>query len=178
MILDPLSAHANAFDNEILCHDVDNILNMSSARHLFNAEERSNLRDLLKSSNVEAIDEIVASKAAIEITINPEARVSVRRTSAHLPLFACNVGEPLLIRVINQGRVSSNLNMRLLEDVGRKTATLEPIKPRLSGGEVEYRLLVMTVSTVHPIDLTLVADAGPGTDDLALRSQLPLIVKC
>jgi hypothetical protein len=178
MIIEALTASANAFDNQILCRDIDNILKMNSAQHLFNVEERSKLRNLLKATNVEGIDRIVAPKAAIEITINPEARVSVRRTSARLPLFACNVGEPLLVRIVNQGRVSSGLNLRPLEDVGAKMVILEPIKPRLSGAGVEYRLLMMTVNTVRPIELTLVADAGPGTDDLGFRSQLPLIVKC
>ena len=36
----------------------------------------------------------------------------------------------------------------------------------------------MTVRTVRPVDLTLVADAGPSTNDLGLRSQLSLVVKC
>jgi hypothetical protein len=178
MILDPFAARANAFDNERLCHDIDEILKTSSAQHLFNVEELSNLRDLLKSSDVEAIDRIAATRTAIEITINPEARISVRRASAHLPVFACNIGEPLLIRVINQGHVSSNLNIGLLEDMGRKAAVLEPLKPHLAGAEVEYRLLIMTINAVRPIELTLVADVGPSTYDLALRSQLPLIVKC
>jgi hypothetical protein len=178
IILEPVTSLANAFDDSVLLRDVANILTVNSSKRLFTSEDLSTLRNLLKASDVEGVDHIIAQKALIEVTINPEARVSVRRTAAPVPLFACGTAEPLLIRIVNQGRVSSNFNIRLLQETDANMVVLQPITPHLAGATVEYRSLIMTVGTVRPVDLTLVADAGPGTDDLGLRSQLPLIVKC
>jgi hypothetical protein len=178
IILEPVTSLANAFDDSVLLRDVANVLTVNSSKRLFTSEDLSTLRNLLKASDVKGVDHIVAPKALIEVTINPEARVSVRRIAAPLPLFACGTAEPLLIRIVNQGRVTSNFNIRLLQETDANMVVLQPITPHLAGATVEYRSLIMTVGTVRPVDLTLVADAGPGTDDLGLRSQLPLIVKC
>ena len=138
----------------------------------------STLRSLLKAGDVRGVDFIVAQKAFLEVTINPEVRVSVRRTAVPLPLFACGTAEPLLVRIINEGHVTSSFKIRLRQDPDANMVMLGRLTPHLAGAKVEYRLLTMTVATVRPVDLTLIADAGPGTDDLGLRSQLSMIVKC
>jgi len=178
MILQPRSSFANAFDASVLLRDVGNILTDNSSKRLFIPEDLSTLRNLLKASDVRGVDHIVAQKAFIEVTINPEARVSVRRTAAPLPLFACGTAEPLLVRIVNEGHVTSSFNIRLRQDTDANMVMLGRLTPHLAGATVEYRLLTMTVGTVRPVDLTLIADAGPGTDDLGLRSQLSMIVKC
>jgi hypothetical protein len=177
-ILQPLTSLANTFDDSVLLRNVSHILMVNPSKRLFVPEQLSTLRSLLKARDVKGVDHIVAQKALIEVTINPEARVSVRRTEAPLPLFACGTAEPLLVRIVNQGRVTSNFNIRLLQETDASLVVLQPITQHLAGATVEYRLLTMTVGTVRPYDLTLIADAGPGTNDLGLRSQLSLIVKC
>jgi hypothetical protein len=177
-ILQPLTSLANTFDDSVLLRDVSHILMVNPSKRLFAPEQLSTLRSLLNARDVKGVDHLVAQKALIEVTINPEARVSVRRTEAPLPLFACGTPEPLLVRIVNQGRVTSNFNIRLLQETDASMVVLQPITQHLAGATVEYRLLTMTVSTVRPYDLTLIADAGPGTNDLGLRSQLSLIVKC
>jgi hypothetical protein len=178
LILQPLTSFANALDDRVLLGDVGNILMVSSSKRIFIPEELSRLRNLLKAGDVRGVDRIAAQKAFIEVTINPEARVSVKRTAASLPFFACGTAEPLLVRIVNEGRVTSSLNLRLRQEADANMVVLGRLTPHLAGAAVEYRLVTMTVDTVRPVDLTLIADAGPGTDDLGLRSQLSIIVKC
>jgi hypothetical protein len=178
IILRPLTSFANVFDDSVLLRNVGNLLTDNSSKRLFIQEDLSTLRNLLKAGDVRGVDHIVAQKAFMEVTINPEARVSVRRTAAPLPLFGCGTAEPLLVRIVNEGHVTSSLNIRLRQDTDANVVMLGRLTPRLAGAKVEYRLLTMTVATVRPVDLTLIADAGPGTDDLSLRSQLSMIVKC
>src|SRR5438552_1316810 len=108
IILEPITSLANAFDDSVLLRDIANVVMVKSSKRLFISEDLSTLRNLLKASDITGADHIVAQKALIEVTINPEARVSVRRTTAPLPLFACGTAEPLLVRIVNQGRVTSN----------------------------------------------------------------------
>ena len=178
LILQPLPSFANALDDSVLLRDIGNLLTDNSSKRLFTPEDLSALRSLLKAGDVRGMDHIVTQKALLEVTINPEARVSVRRTAAPLPLFACGTAEPLLVRIVNEGRVTSSFNIRLRQDTDANMVMLGRLTPHLAGAKVEYRLLTMTVATVRPVDLTLIADAGPGTDDLGLRSQLSMIVKC
>ena len=179
LILQPPTSLANPFDDIVLLRNVGYIVMGNSSKRLFAPEELLTMRSLLKASDVKGVDRMVAQKALIEVTINPEARVSVRRTAAPLPSFSCGEAEPLLVRIVNQGRVTSDFNIRSLqEETDTSMVVLQPITPHLAGATVEYRLLTMTVSSVRPVDLTLVADAGAGTNDLGLRSQLSLIVKC
>ena len=84
----------------------------------------------------------------------------------------------MLIRIVNQGHVTSGLNVRLLGEATATAASLHSVEPHLAGASVEYRLLILTVNSVRPIDLTLVVDAGRGTEDLAFRSHLPMLVQC
>ena len=173
------TAHGSSFDDEALRRDATNLLAADAARRIFGREEEATPRILLEHpATVEGVERLLATRASIEVTINPEARVSVARTAASLPQFTCGNTTPWLVRIVNQGRVTSVLNVRLLGEVPAKIVSLEPVAPRLAGARLEYRLLMITVTTVRPIDVTLVVDAGPGTDDLGLRSQLPVLVQC
>jgi hypothetical protein len=172
------TAHGQSFDDEALRRDAGRLLTMDAARRLFNTEEVVTLRTLLQSASLETVERLMASKASIQVTINPEARVSVSRTPAALPLFTCGTAEPLLVRIVNQGRVSSVLSIRLVGEVAAGIVSLAPTAPRLAGASVEYRVLMITLNTVSLIEFTLVVDAGPGTEDLGLRSQLPVLAQC
>jgi hypothetical protein len=178
IMLQPPTSFANALDDSVLLRDIGNLLTDNSSKRLFTPKDLSALHSLLKAGDVRGVDQIVAQKAFIEVTINPEARVSVRRTAAPLPLFACGTAEPLLVRIVNEGHVTSSVNIRLRQEINANMVMLGRLTPRLTGATVEYRSLMMTVGTIRPVDLTLIADAGPGTDDLGLRSQLSMIVKC
>jgi hypothetical protein len=70
------------------------------------------------------------------------------------------------------------LNAQLLGESATGKVCLGHISPRLSGASVEYRLLMLELSSLHPLDLSIVIDAGPGTVDLSLRSQFSLVLRC
>jgi hypothetical protein len=172
------SARGQSIDDEALRRDARRLLTMDLVARLFDAKDRAALSAALQAPNNDGVDQILATHAAIEVTINPEARVSVIRASASLPRFACGIAEPLLIRILNQGRVTSVLNVHLLGEATAPAASLNPVTPHLAGASVEYRLLILTVKSVRPIDLTLGVDAGPGTGDLAFRSHLSMLLQC
>jgi hypothetical protein len=173
-----VSSHGQSFDEQSLKHDAEDLLAVDASRRIFSTEELANLKLILKLNRTEGIDQLAASKATIEVMINPEARVSVSRTRAQLPSFTCGVAEPLLVRIVNLGHVSSTLNAQLLGGSATGKVSLGHISPHLSGAGVEYRLLMLKLNSLQPIDLSIVMDAGPGTDDLSLRSQISLLLRC
>jgi hypothetical protein len=172
------SSHGQSFDEQSLRHDVENLLAVDASRRIFSTEELAKLKAILKLKQTEGIDRLAASKATIEVTINPEARVGASRTGARLPSFICGVAEPLLVRIVNLGHVSSLLNAQLLGESAVGRASLGQISPHLSGASVEYRLVMLKLSSLQPLDLSIAIDAGPGTDDLSLRSQFSLLLRC
>jgi hypothetical protein len=172
------SSRGQSFDEQSLKHDAENLLAADASRRIFSTAELANLQSILKLKRTEGIDRLAASKAAIEVTINPEARVSAGQTGARLPSFTCGIEEPLLIRIVNSGHVSSVLNAHLLGESTPGKVSLGPISPHLSGASVEYRLLMLTLNSLQPLDLSIAIDAGPGTDDLSLRSQFSLLLRC
>lgn len=172
------SSYGQSFDEQSLKHDAENLLASDASRRIFSTAELANLQSILKHKLTEGIDRLAASKATIEVTINPEARVSASRTGARLPSFTCGIAEPLLIRIVNAGHVSSVLNAHLLEESTPGKVSVGPISPHLSGASVEYRLLMLTINSLQPRDLSISIDAGAGTDDLSLRSQFSLLLRC
>ena len=173
-----VSSHGQSFDEQSLKHDAANLLAVDASRRMFSTEEIANLQSNLKLNQTEEVDRLIASKATIEVTINPEARVSASRTGARLPSFTCGVAEPLLVRIVNLGHVSSVLNAQLVGGSVTGKVSLGQISPHLSGASVEYRLVMLRLSSLQPLDLSIAIDAGPGTDDLSLRSQFSLLLRC
>ena len=171
------SARAETFNHEVLLHDARALLASAAAR-LFTVEEIAGLRRLSdENDDASRLDRLLTTRAPLQVTINPEARVSVVRTTAPPPRMTCGGAAPWLVRIVNQGRVGSALNATLVGDVAGPVRLQQTIE-RLAGAAVEYRVLTMTVATTKPIDVTLAFDVGRGTDDLALRSQLSLLVRC
>jgi hypothetical protein len=173
-----VSSYGQSFDQQSLKHDAEDLLALDASRRIFNAEELAKLKAILKLNRTEGVDRLAASKATIEVTINPEARVSVSRTGVQLPPFTCGVAEPLLVRIVNLGHVSSVLNAQLVGGSATGKVSLGQISPHLSGASVEYRLMMLRLSSLQPLDLSIAIDAGPGTDDLSLRSQFSLLLRC
>jgi hypothetical protein len=173
-----VSSHGQSFDEQSLKHDAEDLLAVDASRRIFSTEELAKLKAIVNLNQAEGIDRIAASKATIEVTINPEARVSVSRTGVKFSPFTCGIAEPLLVRIVNLGHVSSTLNAQLLGDSATRKVSLGHISPHLSGAGVEYRLLMLKINSLQPSDLTIVIDAGPGTDDLSLRSQFSSVLRC
>lgn len=145
------------------------------AAQLFTPAEIATLQQMIgQPSSDGAINQLLEKKAAIEVTINPEARISIKRTPAPLTMPPCGKSGVWLIRIVNQGFVTAGLNVRTIES----SVSLEPAAPPLSGGAVEYRLLRYTMSEIHQSDITLTVDAGSATSDIGGRAILPLLLQC
>ena len=86
-----VNSYGQSFDEQSLKHDAANLLAVDASRRMFSTEEIANLQSNLKLNQTEEVDRLIASKATIEVTINPEARVSASRTGARLPSFTCGV---------------------------------------------------------------------------------------
>ena len=121
-----------------------------------------------------AIAHLSANEAVIEVTINPEARVSIKRTDAPLPTPQCGQSGAWIIRIVNQGFVTAGLTFHASTD----SIKLEPVTPRLTGNEVEYRWLHFVMMEERLVDMTLTVDAGRATSDIGGRAQLPLLLLC
>jgi hypothetical protein len=52
-------------------HDAENLLASDASRRIFSTAELANLQSILKHERTEGIDRLAASKATIEVTINP-----------------------------------------------------------------------------------------------------------
>ena len=122
----------------------------------------------------DAINQLHEKEAAIEVTINPEARVSIKRTNAPLTMPQCGKSGAWLVRVINQGFVTAGLNFR----TAASSISLETVLPRLTGAVVEYRLLHFMMNETHQMEITLAVDAGSATSDIGGRAILPLLLQC
>ena len=145
--LGAVSSHGQSFDEQSLKRDTENLLAVEASRRIFSTEDIANLKSNLKLDQTAEIDRLVASKATIDVTINPEARVSATRTEVQLPTFTCGIAEPLLIRIVNSGHVGSVLNAQLLRESVTRKVSLGHISPHLSGASVEYRLLMLKLNS-------------------------------
>ncbi|MGH8236160.1 MAG: hypothetical protein ACREXP_03955 [Steroidobacteraceae bacterium] len=85
-----------------------------------------------------------SSDAPIQITINPEARVSVARGGALPPAVACWDAMELAVRIVNHGFVTASLQASLVGSVPNGVAlefSAEPLKgtPGAPGNVAEGR---------------------------------------
>lgn len=169
---------ADDFDVDALRDNARDIATDNAAQQLFTPAELTQLRALVDNeADINDIDQLLQTKAPIEISINPEARVSVKRTAAMVPDLSCDKPSPWLVRVVNQGFVTSSLNVFTDDQSIEKLAAIEIGKKRLTGSAVEYRILSMKLSS-QPVGATLRFNAGNDTYDLGNRSRLSLLLRC
>ncbi|MFO1095487.1 MAG: CehA/McbA family metallohydrolase [Planctomycetaceae bacterium] len=142
----------------------------------------------------------------VEVTINPESRVSAKEGPAKRELTQQG-WRTFLVKVINEAGVTAPLRIdspqadpvyqqgkgsreRLPTDQKLVTSaesaqrfldiapvTKQPLKPELSGLNVEYRLVQLYSRDAGPREATLAFDVGQGTQDLGFRSEVPLLFK-
>jgi hypothetical protein len=172
-------AHAAGIANQALCRDAQSLINDATAAQLFTPGEIATLQEMTSQSSCDNdIDQLLQKKAVIEVTINPEARVSIGRTQVPLTMPQCEKSAVWLIRIVNQGFVSARLNFRILAAPPANLVILEPVTPRLTGAAVEYRALHFRVNETRQMDITLGVDAGPATSDIGERARLPVLLQC
>jgi hypothetical protein len=113
----------------------------------------------------------VDPEAAITVTINPEARVSVERGPPPRPVD-CGAATRLPVRVLNEGRVTAPLRASLVS--GDVAMAFEAIP--LSGLAEERRTLEITVTGPDPADVTLAFSVSRDPGDGGARAHL--LIRC
>jgi len=177
--------------------------------------DKSKLRKALhaegSSAEQSAVDEIVnvlSAHVLIEVELNPEMRLAVRK-GAVVPELYQGGWRTFLIKVLNRATVTPVLKIRSPEGtpVGRRsslaitgvhdftngavdeveaqarwiainTFDAPPMTASLSGLELEYRILQLYSRDSGAREATLQADTGYGEQDLGYRSSLPVLFHC
>jgi hypothetical protein len=113
----------------------------------------------------------------IKITINPETRVSVTLSGALPPPAPCGTAADLLVRVVNQGFITGQLEAELTGDMpDGVTLGFQPAP--LKGVAEELRKLHITLMNPGPTDLSLVFRAKNEIPDLGGRDRVHFLMDC
>ena len=160
------------------------------------------------STSQSIIESELASRVLVNVTINPETRVSVSAGSAPRDLLQGG-WRSFLIRVQNEAAATTPLRITSLEagPVGRRSSLAitgvhdftngavdivesrrrwlaitnfdsPPLTPTLSGLPLEYRIVQLYSRDFGMREANLQADAGFGEQDLGFRSTLPILFRC
>ncbi len=160
------------------------------------------------SDSQQIIEAELSSQVLLNVTINPETRVSVSPGSAS-PELLQGGWRPFLIRVRNEAGVTALLRITSPEagPMGRRSSLAitgvhdvtngavdavesqrrwlsitnfdaPPLTPTLSGLPLEYRIVQLYSRDSGMREAKLEADAGFGEQDLGFRSTLPILFRC
>lgn len=124
-----------------------------------------------------AMPEMSVQRAPIEISINPEARVSVA-LGARMP--AHNVcGRPIVlpVRVVNDSFITASLEARLVGNVP-SGVTVDFHPAPLSGQSEERRQITITLAKPGTKDLTISFKAHNDIRDLGGRDRVHFLMSC
>jgi hypothetical protein len=141
------------------------------------------------AKEVEAMQRILDRHALVGVEINPESRVKVQQGQAPARLMEQG-WRTFLVKVANQAGITAVLavdspNSGQLANanagqVGRRWIdhamfNKQPMKPHLSGLELEYRILQLYSKEAGKREAKLIFDVGQGTQDLGFRSEVDIL---
>jgi hypothetical protein len=158
------------------------------------AEETAELKRLTGSlangaQAVAQIQKILDRHCLVGVEINPESRVKVQEGPAK-PELVEQGWRTFLVKVTNQAGITPVLvaespNAGILAGseewaVSRRWLDIhmfdkQPMRPRLSGLEVEYRILQLFSRDAGKREARLEFNVGQGTQDLGFRSQVDML---
>jgi hypothetical protein len=153
------------------------------------AEETAELTNATGAAGVTAIQRILDRHCLVGVEINPESRVKVQEGPAK-PELVEQGWRTFLVKVINQAGItpvlvaeSPNAGMLAGSEayaVNRRWLDIrmfdkQPMRPRLSGLEVEYRILQLFSRDAGKREARVEFNVGQGTQDLGFRSQVDLL---
>jgi len=158
------------------------------------AEDTTELKRLAgapsdRGQAVTQIQKILDRRCLVGVEINPESRVKVQEGPAKAELVEQG-WRTFLVKVINQAGITPVLaaespNAGILAGsesyaVSRRWLDIrmfdkQPMRPRLSGLEVEYRILQLFSRDAGKREARLEFNVGQGTQDLGFRSQVDLL---
>jgi hypothetical protein len=145
--------------------------------------------DLGRAKTVQEIQKILDRHCLVGININPESRVKVQEGSAKAELMEQG-WRSFLVKVQNEAGVTAVLavdspNAGKLAgtpegQVGRRWLDLQmfnkqPMRERLSGLEVEYRILQLYSRNAGKREGKLSFNVGQGTQDLGFRNDIDIL---
>jgi hypothetical protein len=115
--------------------------------------------------------------APIEISINPEARVSVA-LAAPIPAHnACRRPVILPVKVLNDSFITAQLEARLVENV--PSGVMLDFRPApLSGKPEDWRQLAITLMEPGTKDLTISFKVRNDIPDLGRRDRVHFLISC
>src|SRR3954452_5783919 len=154
------------------------------------AADAKELRRLTASgADVEQIQKILDRYCLIGVNINPESRVKVEQGPAK-PELQEQGWRTFLVKVHNEAGVTAVLAVdspnagqvanrpegaaaRRFLDL--QMYTKQPMRPHLSGLEVEYRILQLYTRDGGKREAKLIFDVGQGSQDLGFRSEVDIL---
>ena len=169
-------------------------------------EETKKLRAATQLSGLEAvkgIQQVLDQRVLAYVHINPESRVKASPGSADRVLDQQG-WRVFLVKVHNEAGVTAPLRVQSPnaapvyrrstnsaepkndiseQNVANRWMSLaafdkQPLTPRLSSLEVEYRIVQIYSRDVGKREATLTFDVGQGTQDLGFRSEIALLFEC
>jgi len=117
------------------------------------------------------------SHAAIEVLINPEARLTARRGTGQVADPQCGRAIEVTVRVENFGFVTAPLLVRLEEPVPDGVALESTARP-LTGRIQETRVLRVHLSRPDPVDITLAFHTKGDIPDVGGAGSVNLLLRC
>ncbi|HEX7379179.1 MAG TPA: CehA/McbA family metallohydrolase [Pirellulales bacterium] len=156
---------------------------------------------------VQAIQEVLDPLCLAQVTINAESRVSALEGNAPKKLIQQG-WSTFLVKVNNAARITPQLvvsspqagrtyeqgkgSRQKPQTTGKLVTAAEsaqhfldievfgkqPLKPNLSGLEVEYRIVQLYSRDAGRREATLAFHVGQGTQDLGFRGELPMLFDC
>lgn len=126
---------------------------------------------------VEAQDKTVLQQAPIQITINPEARVSVALAGSLPDPVSCGTAVDFAVKIMNQGFITSRLEAEFVGDTPAGV-TLDFRPEPLKGVREELRHLRITLTRPDPADLTIAFKAHNEVPDLGGRDRIHFVMHC
>jgi len=114
---------------------------------------------------------------SIELTINPEVRVSATFVGPLPPPVRCGTPAELTVKIINHGFVTSQLEAELVNSPPAYVA-LEFHPEPLKGIAEELRELRITLTKPLETDLTIAFRTKNGIPDLGGRDRVHFLIQC
>ena len=126
---------------------------------------------------VKAQNKAVPQEAPIQITINPEARVSVALAGSLPHPVPCGTAADFSVKILNQGFITSRLEAEFVGDAPAGV-NLDFHSEPLKGVREEFRHLRITLTKPDPTDLTIAFRAHDEVADLGGRDRIHFVMHC
>lgn len=126
---------------------------------------------------VKAQNKAVPQEAPIQITINPEARVSAALGGALPQPVPCGTAADFSVKILNHGFITSRLEAELVGDTPAGVSVDFHPEP-LTGQREEFRHLRITLTRADPTDLTIAFKAHNEVPDLGGRDRIHFLMHC